>query len=112
MTEASLPFTTERKSVSYSTSRPAPTNISMQFLGPKNDMERIIDQGLENLEFLKRFLKQTGMISVLEYAKERVKTCYKLSDNQKEEVLQIIAENPIIKEQQPKKRNHKKSINN
>ncbi|MFA6255738.1 MAG: hypothetical protein WC606_01015 [Candidatus Absconditabacterales bacterium] len=75
------------------------TTINVQFLGPKNDLEKLVDEGLQKPDFLKVFLRNTWTISILEYAEKKIKSYKKLDENMRGELLKIINEHPLKKQQ-------------
>ncbi|MEI7558925.1 MAG: hypothetical protein WCJ45_09490 [bacterium] len=91
--EQNLPINTGSvgtKTYSFVETKSPPNNISMQFLGPKDDLERLVDKGMKDAAWLMRFLQNTGMSSVLNYAEKRINACHCMHEADRQLCLDII----------------------
>lgn len=84
------------KNISYSQNRKKNKNINSQLLwAPISDMEALINKGLKDLDWFKRFLQNTSMSNVLDYAEQEIKKNNNLNDVHKQELLEIIEQNEV-----------------
>lgn len=83
------------KTYSFVEMKSPPNNISMQFLGPKNDLERLVEKGMKDVAWLTCFLQNTGMSSVLNYAEKRISACHCMHESDKDKCLTIIKNHPV-----------------
>lgn len=75
--------------------RRPPQVLNTQFLAPQTDMERLIEKGLQNPEWLMRLLTDTSMESVLKYAEKKISICPNMKQPDKERCLEIINNHPV-----------------
>ncbi len=96
-TEVPLPknFRDCGQSRNYSSVKNPPSHISTQFLDKKTDMERLVDQGIEKPDWFKGFLSNVGMEKTLDYAEQQIHSSSKLNEQDRTELLSIIASHPL-----------------
>jgi len=79
----------------YSSVTNPPSQMSTQFLGPKNDMECLVNKGLKDIPWFKRFLENTSMKNILDYAEKKITENNRLKNEEKLELLEIIQNHEV-----------------
>ncbi len=95
-TEASLPknlrIPANGRSINYSGPKNPPVHINSQNMeGRKTDLDRLIEHGLSDVNFMRNFLVNSTQRNVLDYAQQCVESSPQLNDEDREEILELIA---------------------